>query len=180
MKYKITLLSKSTTKSSVAYMNKLLKSIGDAFKCEFEVVGKELSKKENLSAVELELFRKSDAVLIESEKPFDRDDKPVSQLGVIETVSADGLETGTPESETKKVAYYHSLASLLDYLKLNDAAKLVRQGLDQAKKTGSTLHISNQKLAESISAFVKSRFKTSVDRRVAERMLLSFGGEVEQ
>jgi hypothetical protein len=132
-------------------------------------------------------------VLIESEKVNSTDVDIAVQLGivgsatqtehgaVIETVSPDDMEQNSPEAEKKKVAYILSLASLLDSLKLNDAAKLVRQGLEQARKTGGTIQISNQKLSAYISQFVKSSFRKSdyTNRGVSGRMLLSFGGEVE-
>jgi len=189
MKYKITVFSKEGVSDTMS----VLKTIGDVFKCEFEVINKKFTKKKGLSNEELELCKDSDAVMMDVEAPKKKEDGLKSQLGVMASYSEteygaffesvlteDGFE-GTKE-EKKELASILSMAMMLDYLKLNDAAKLVRQGLDSIVKTGGKIHNSNKKLSESISMYIKNRLSakslTSRQPNYGE-VLFSFGGVME-
>lgn len=189
MKYKITVFSKEGVSDTLG----VLKTIGDAFKCEFEVINKKFTKKKELSHEELELCKKSDAVIMDVEAPKKKEEGLKNQLGVMasyseteygaffENVLSEEDLNGTPE-EKKELASILSMAMMLDYLKLNDAAKLLRQGVDSVVKTGGKIHHSNKKLSESISVYVKNRLSarsfTSRQQSYGE-VLFSFGGVMD-
>lgn len=196
MKYKITVLSKNPiTKSTLADAAGLFKTIGETFKCEFEVIYKSLTKKEDLSIDELTEIKGSDAVILETESQamLRNTDSVKSQLAgstaytlteygaVFETVSlAD--DDGAEQIDQKNVDSLLSVAQVLDYLKLNDAARLLRQGIDQLKKTGGAIQGSGEKIGESVSNFIKSSLANANPKKLQaayDEMLLSFGGVIE-